>query len=212
MDKNADLHDCLINYCFSLILIWFSCFSYLFLKCKRQCPKNKQGIPQFRIISHYLWLVTGCNGYYIPYGGLFELITCPNYFGELVEWLGWSLATWSLAGLVFTLFAAATFIPRSWHNHNWWVSTEHQMSRDFQQCGILTSVDSGEPVQSPFKLRNSKWCSVISLSHTIFKQLAKALIRLCCLSHISHCWKSHALAHFRIKVDVLKFWTLFSFC
>ena len=27
----------------------------------------------------------------------------------------------------------------------------------FQQCGILTSVDSDERVQPPFKLRNSKW-------------------------------------------------------
>ena len=35
---------------------------------------------------------------------------------------------------------------------------------DFQQCGILTCVDSDEPVQSPFKLRNSKWCSVSSLT------------------------------------------------
>ena len=33
---------------------------------------------------------------------------------------------------------------------------------DFQQCGDLTSVDSDEPVQPPFKLRNSKWCSVSS--------------------------------------------------
>ena len=32
----------------------------------------------------------------------------------------------------------------------------------FQQCGILTSVDSEEPVQPPFSLRNSKWCSVSS--------------------------------------------------
>ena len=29
------------------------------------------------------------------------------------------------------------------------------MTCDFQQCGILTSVDSGEPVQPPFKLRHS---------------------------------------------------------
>ena len=34
----------------------------------------------------------------------------------------------------------------------------------FQQCGILTSVDSGEPVQPPFKLRNSKRCWVSSLT------------------------------------------------
>ena len=30
------------------------------------------------------------------------------------------------------------------------------MTCDFQQCGILTSVVSLEPVQPPFKLRNSK--------------------------------------------------------
>ena len=35
---------------------------------------------------------------------------------------------------------------------------------DFQQCGILTSVDSYETVQFPFKLRNSKCCSVSSLT------------------------------------------------
>ena len=29
------------------------------------------------------------------------------------------------------------------------------MTRDFQQCGILTSVDSDEPVQPPLKLRHS---------------------------------------------------------
>ena len=27
---------------------------------------------------------------------------------------------------------------------------------DFQQCGILTSVDSDEPLQPPFQLRNPK--------------------------------------------------------
>ena len=39
----------------------------------------------------------------------------------------------------------------------------HDMS-DFQQCGSLTSVDSNEPVQPPFKLRNCKSCSVSSLT------------------------------------------------
>ena len=38
------------------------------------------------------------------------------------------------------------------------------MKRDFQQYAILTSVDSDEPVQPPFKLRNSKWYSVSSLT------------------------------------------------
>ena len=34
----------------------------------------------------------------------------------------------------------------------------------FQQCGILTSIDSDKPVQPPFKLRNSKLCSSSSLT------------------------------------------------
>ena len=38
------------------------------------------------------------------------------------------------------------------------------MTCDFQQCGTLTSVDSDEPVQPSFKLRNSKWCFVSSLT------------------------------------------------
>ncbi|KAK7100999.1 uncharacterized protein [Littorina saxatilis] len=70
--------------------------------------------------SHFPEEEQGSTGYYIPYGGMFELVTCPNYFGELVEWLGWTIATWSLAGLVWTLFSAATFIPRSRHNHAWY--------------------------------------------------------------------------------------------
>ena len=38
------------------------------------------------------------------------------------------------------------------------------MTCDFQQCGILTSVDSDKTVQPPFKLRNLKWGSVSSLT------------------------------------------------
>ena len=38
------------------------------------------------------------------------------------------------------------------------------MTCDFQECGIVTSVDSDEPVQPPFKLRNLKWCLVSSLT------------------------------------------------
>ena len=39
-----------------------------------------------------------------------------------------------------------------------------KISGGFQQCGILTSVDSDEHVQPHIKLRNSKCCSVSSLT------------------------------------------------
>ena len=32
------------------------------------------------------------------------------------------------------------------------------------EISILTLLDSDEPLQPPFKLRNSKWCSVSSLT------------------------------------------------
>ena len=38
------------------------------------------------------------------------------------------------------------------------------VTHDFQQCGILTSVDSDEPVQPTFKLRNRNWGLVSSLT------------------------------------------------
>ncbi|WAR24640.1 S5A1-like protein [Mya arenaria] len=79
-------------------------------------PKSEDG----KVMTSLQTNIDGDSGYFIPRGGLYEVISCPNYFGELVEWLGWSLATWSLAGLVWALFGAATFLPRSWHNHNWY--------------------------------------------------------------------------------------------
>ena len=41
--------------------------------------------------------------YKIPHGGMYRYISCPNYFGEIVEWTGWAIATWSLPGLAFAL-------------------------------------------------------------------------------------------------------------
>lgn len=62
----------------------------------------------------------GETGYKIPRGGLYELISCPNYFGELLEWTGWAIATWSLAGLSFALFTAANLVPRALAHHRWY--------------------------------------------------------------------------------------------
>ena len=75
---------------------------------------------------------------------------------------------------------------------------------DFQQCGILTCVDSDEPLQPPFKLRNSKLCSFSSLTLIEYSSDKQRLWSDCayaqadprlCWSHIPHCWTSHALAH-----------------
>lgn len=59
-------------------------------------------------------------GYAIPRGGLYRWISCPNYLGEVLEWTGWAIATWSLAGTAFAVFTAANLVPRAIANHRWY--------------------------------------------------------------------------------------------
>ena len=65
----------------------------------------------------------GTNGYQIPHGGLFNKISCPNFFGEIVEWLGFALMTWSIAGLSFFIWTAVNLIPRALDHHRWYKTT-----------------------------------------------------------------------------------------
>lgn len=65
----------------------------------------------------------GETGYKIPQGGIYRLISCPNYFGEVLEWFGWALATWSLPGLAFAVWTFANLAPRARSHHTWYHST-----------------------------------------------------------------------------------------
>ncbi len=65
----------------------------------------------------------GESGYKVPTAGLFRLVSSPNYLGEMVEWLGFALAAWSLAGLSFAVFTVANLLPRSLSNHRWYLET-----------------------------------------------------------------------------------------
>ena len=62
----------------------------------------------------------GGSDYRIPYNGLFRLISSPNYFGEIILWTGWAVATWSLPGLAFAVWTMANLIPRARSNHAWY--------------------------------------------------------------------------------------------
>ncbi|HEQ71732.1 MAG TPA: DUF1295 domain-containing protein, partial [Spirochaetia bacterium] len=64
------------------------------------------------------------NGSYkIPRGGLFRFVSCPNYLGEIIEWSGWAIATWSLAGVSFALWTIANLAPRALAYHAWYKKT-----------------------------------------------------------------------------------------
>ena len=62
----------------------------------------------------------GETGYSIPYAGMFRYVSSPNYFGEILEWIGWAILTWSIAGLAFAAFTFANLFPRALANHRWY--------------------------------------------------------------------------------------------
>lgn len=62
----------------------------------------------------------GEQGYKIPQGGAYKLVSMPNYLGELIEWAAWAVASWSLAGVAFFVFTFANLVPRAVANHRWY--------------------------------------------------------------------------------------------
>nr|AFK46411.1 unknown [Lotus japonicus] len=54
----------------------------------------------------------GEGGYQIPRGFLFNIVTCANYTTEIYQWLGFNIATQTVAGYIF--LAVATFIMTNW--------------------------------------------------------------------------------------------------
>ena len=65
-------------------------------------------------------LRTNQKGYVIPKGGLFNYVSCPNFFGEIIEWLGFAIMTLNLGSISFLIWTICNLIPRSKAHHNWY--------------------------------------------------------------------------------------------
>lgn len=62
----------------------------------------------------------GDTNHYLPKGGMFNYVTSANYFGELVEWCGFAILTWSASGALFAWWTFANLVPRAntiWHKY-----------------------------------------------------------------------------------------------
>ena len=64
----------------------------------------------------------GDTAHYIPKGGMFRYVTSANYLGELIEWIGFAILTWSLAGTVFAFWTFANLAPRARALHARYIS------------------------------------------------------------------------------------------
>ena len=60
------------------------------------------------------------KGYFIPKGGLFKYISCPNFFGEIIEWFGFALMTFNIGSLSFFIWTCCNLIPRALAHHTWY--------------------------------------------------------------------------------------------
>ena len=55
----------------------------------------------------------GDTKHYIPRKGFYKYVTSANYFGELTEWIGYAILTWSPAGVLFAVWTFANLGPRA---------------------------------------------------------------------------------------------------
>jgi len=85
----------------------------------------------------------GERGYKIPRGGCFEYISgkccfsptskripganllfffflAANMFGEIIEWLGFAVALWSLSGFAWWIYVLGNLGPRAIAHHHWY--------------------------------------------------------------------------------------------
>jgi 3-oxo-5-alpha-steroid 4-dehydrogenase 1 len=65
----------------------------------------------------------GETEYKIPYGGMFKYVSAPSYLGEITEWAGWAVFTWSFSGLIFVAWTFANLAPRARSHHKWYQKT-----------------------------------------------------------------------------------------
>ena len=70
----------------------------------------------------------GETEYKLPRGGFFRWVSCPNYFGEMVEWIGFAIMSWSVVGLVFSLWIALPLMAQGYNAHRWY---RQQFSADY---------------------------------------------------------------------------------
>ncbi len=60
------------------------------------------------------------RGYQVPHRGLHRYLASPNYFGEILQWTGWAVATWSVGGALFAFFTFCNLAPRAVSHLRWY--------------------------------------------------------------------------------------------
>jgi 3-oxo-5-alpha-steroid 4-dehydrogenase 1 len=65
-------------------------------------------------------LKKGSNSYVLPSGGLFDYIASPNYFGEIIEWIGFALIVNTYSSWIFVFSTISNLSPRALQTLQWY--------------------------------------------------------------------------------------------
>lgn len=79
----------------------------------------------------------GDTAHYIPRGGMFRYVASANYLGELTEWAGYALLTWSLGAVAFALWTFANLAPRARRIHQHYLDEFGEEYRQLRRRYIL---------------------------------------------------------------------------
>ena len=73
--------------------------------------------------DHYMaYLRKQKEGYILPKGYLFNYVTNPNYFGEIVEWFGYWIYTQNFSAFVFFISTVGNLFPRAIKYKQWYLT------------------------------------------------------------------------------------------
>ena len=132
-DGTVSMPLCASSISFNLVngvlLGWFLAFGVSYAETWLLDPRFIVGLILFllgaalNIWSDY-WLLflrrRSANDRVLPSGGPFNLVCCPNLAGEIIEWIGFALLTWSLPGVAFALWTIANLLPRALWRRDWY--------------------------------------------------------------------------------------------
>lgn len=76
----------------------------------------------------------GDKGYYIPKGFLFDRISTPNLFGEMIEWFGFFLVAPGWGSFSFFIWTLANLLPRARDHHEWYLEKFSDYPKDRKIC------------------------------------------------------------------------------
>lgn len=79
----------------------------------------------------------GDTRHYIPQGGMYRYVTSANYLGELTEWIGYAILTWSLGGVAFVVWTFANLAPRAKSIHSRYISEFGDQYRSLNRKYII---------------------------------------------------------------------------